>query len=93
VRRRGYPGDYSKSVVIMDFYTLAYIHPIIFARDMVQPGKPLRATTSKLIRLLHLISRCSCGHNKEYHISGRYRCVFGICDCKKYVDHPIVATS
>jgi hypothetical protein len=27
---------------------------------------------------------CACGHDKDYHIAGNSKCVFGICECAKY---------
>jgi hypothetical protein len=27
---------------------------------------------------------CTCGHQKDYHINGKERCVFGVCSCQGY---------
>ena len=40
---------------------------------------------TKLLRqLLPAGKSCACGHQKEYHLHGISRCVFGICDCQRY---------
>lgn len=27
---------------------------------------------------------CECSHNKDYHLQGKNRCVFGVCDCQTF---------
>jgi hypothetical protein len=63
---------------------LTYIQPLIIAKCVETAGKPLRATKGKLIHILRLRTSCSCGHKKDYHISGKSRCVFGVCGCKEF---------
>jgi len=60
---------------------------------MQTAGKPLKSTKGKLFHILDLRTRCSCGHKREYHISGKSRCVFGVCDCMRYKEHPIITRS
>nr|AFK24810.1 hypothetical protein Josef01_02j05_21 [uncultured archaeon] len=44
----------------------------------------LRASTTKLSKLLSRSGRCSCGHQKDYHINGRDKCMFGVCSCHSF---------
>jgi hypothetical protein len=44
----------------------------------------LRASTTKIGRLLRRSGKCSCGHQKAYHINGKDNCMFGICPCRSY---------
>lgn len=50
---------------------------------MVSLEKTLLATKGILAMLPH-DRRCSCGHQKDYHVNGKSKCVFGICRCEKY---------
>ena len=62
-----------------------YITPANSFSDMVAVrANSLRASTSKITQLLRHSKSCTCGHQKDYHINGKERCMFGVCSCQGY---------
>jgi hypothetical protein len=68
----------------MQIHTVAYILPGNYFIGMMNRADRLRASTTKLGHLLNRSAKCTCGHQKDYHINGREKCVFGICHCQSY---------
>jgi len=78
-----------RTTVFQKYYMLIYIEPLIVAIHMPKEWDSLR-TGETLVRLFKFPRHvCKCGHNKDYHVNGKTRCVFGICDCKSFRQCPV----
>jgi len=68
---------------------LIYIRLVFDAIHMPKERDSLRRGET-LVRLFKFARHvCECGHNKDYHLNGKTRCVFGICDCKSFRQRPL----